>query len=417
MEVGSVTWPRYTVDVDIRRLIIVLCRVACRPPQLSSGPLLSGLFGAALLLSVQTLSAQPLPDSSYVDTHYTLLQLSAMAARGDARAAYLLGTRYASGRGGFRDDSQAVRWFTRAAELELPEAQFNLGVMHATGRGVERSPARAAGWFKLAAEQEFADAQHAIGTLYASGTGVEADANTAVRWLTKAAEQEHTLAQFNLGVIYEFANGVSRSLSRAKKWYQAAADGGYQPAAERLRALRDTMAKAGQSGASSSASVPQSARAKKPTVKTTPIRTRSTKSKITKALMTPILPLAPAKTNVIRKGNLVTKALVPRVNPSPTDPLAPLVGLSDARFTIQVISYLSRDRAASAVRRFKLGDAARIYTKRARGKLWYVVVYGDFESRTTAKKAIEKLPARLRRARPIVRKVAAIRKQLRAQQE
>ena len=91
--------------------------------------------------------AQALPDAAYVDSQYSLLQLSTMAEQGDARAAYLLGTRYASGRAGVRDDSQAVRWFKRAAELELPEAQFNLGVMYATGRGVVREPARAANWF------------------------------------------------------------------------------------------------------------------------------------------------------------------------------------------------------------------------------------------------------------------------------
>ena len=65
--------------------------------------------------------------------------------------------------------------------------------------------------------------------------------------------------------------------------------------------------------------------------------------------------------------------------------------------------------------RYELSEHARIY-KLSRGKTWYVVLYGEFASTEQAKAAIARLPEKLRRARPIVRKVATIRRQLRVQQ-
>ena len=343
--------------------------------------------------------AQALPDAAYVDSQYSLLQLSTMAEQGDARAAYLLGTRYASGRAGVRDDSQAVRWFKRAAELELPEAQFNLGVMYATGRGVVREPARAANWFRLSAEQGLADGQHAIGTLYASGSGVPRDQRKAAEWLGKAAAQDHAQAQFNLGVLYEFGQGVSRSLTRAKAWYGKAANGGYAPAAARLQRLRDSIAEVERSGP------------RRPSVRQ-PVATAQTTKRVPKPL--PPQPKSVAATTA--KPSAKPVARVPRVDPTPSDPLAALAGMDERRFTVQVISYHSRSRAAAAVRRYGLSEHARIYKKLSRGKTWYVVLYGEFASTEQAKAAIARLPEKLRRARPIVRKVATIRRQLRVQQ-
>ena len=80
-----------------------------------------------------------------------------LAGQGDARAAFLLGSRFASGNDGVRDDSEAARWFRQAADGGLAEAQYNLGVLYAQGRGVERDLAEAARWYRLAAEQGIAD--------------------------------------------------------------------------------------------------------------------------------------------------------------------------------------------------------------------------------------------------------------------
>ena len=72
------------------------------------------------------------------------------AESGDARAAFLLGMRYARPDDASRDDAEAVRWLRQAAEQGLAEAQYNLGIMYASGRGVARDYVQAYKWFSLA---------------------------------------------------------------------------------------------------------------------------------------------------------------------------------------------------------------------------------------------------------------------------
>jgi TPR repeat protein len=60
---------------------------------------------------------------------------------------------YSQGRGVPRDDAQAVAWYRKAAEQNLPLGQMNLGAMYLTGRGVPKDEAQAMGWFQKAAAQ------------------------------------------------------------------------------------------------------------------------------------------------------------------------------------------------------------------------------------------------------------------------
>jgi TPR repeat protein len=87
------------------------------------------------------------------DTVVGVETLLARARVGDVRASFLLGTRYPSGRAGYRDDSEALRWFRQAAEDGLAEAQYNLGIMYASGRGVSPGLSRAVPWSAEAAAQ------------------------------------------------------------------------------------------------------------------------------------------------------------------------------------------------------------------------------------------------------------------------
>ncbi|MFT5390690.1 MAG: TPR repeat protein [Gammaproteobacteria bacterium] len=130
---------------------------------------------------------------------------------GDARAAWLLGTRFASGRAGVRDDSEALRWFRRAADLGLPQAQYNIGIMYANGQGVPKDWVQASRWFENAAEQGLAQAQFNIGTLHSQGKGVALEDARAVHWLGRAAPSGLAAAQFNLAVLYEHGVGVGRN--------------------------------------------------------------------------------------------------------------------------------------------------------------------------------------------------------------
>ncbi len=59
---------------------------------------------------------------------------------------------YRKGEGVRRDYSEAVKWYSEAAERGLAAAQLNLGVMYAEGQGVRQDLVQAYKWFDLAAK-------------------------------------------------------------------------------------------------------------------------------------------------------------------------------------------------------------------------------------------------------------------------
>lgn len=105
-----------------------------------------------------------------------------LAEKGDATAAYQLGTLYAEGKGVVQSDKEAFEWFTKAANAGNASAQYNLAASYAEGLGVTRDDALAAKWFRRAADQGMAYAQLNLGILYANGRGVPQDNIEAVKW-------------------------------------------------------------------------------------------------------------------------------------------------------------------------------------------------------------------------------------------
>ena len=91
-----------------------------------------------------------------------------------------------------------MKWYRKAAEQGLANAQYKLGVAYVTGNGVEKDAAEAVKWYRKAAEQGYAKAQCFLGLCYAEGYGVTKDEAEAAKWYHKAAEQGHALAQKRL---------------------------------------------------------------------------------------------------------------------------------------------------------------------------------------------------------------------------
>lgn len=111
-----------------------------------------------------------------------------LAAAGDARAQFMMGTIYEQGLGVRQDLPAAARWYRKSAEGGNPSAQYNLGVFYQFGKGVPRDPAEAARWLRAAAEQGHGRAQNNLSTFYFTGIGVPRDAVEAWKWLTLSAE-------------------------------------------------------------------------------------------------------------------------------------------------------------------------------------------------------------------------------------
>jgi uncharacterized protein len=86
----------------------------------------------------------------------------------------------------------------REIGASAPPCRARLALAYAEGICTGRNPGEDVKWFRRAAEQDLAEAQNQLGVCYADGKGVPANRTEAVYWYRKAAEQGHQLAQANL---------------------------------------------------------------------------------------------------------------------------------------------------------------------------------------------------------------------------
>ena len=125
-----------------------------------------------------------------------------------------------------KDESEAVKWYRKAAEQGYDIAQVDLAKCYTEGKGVTSNYEEAVKWYRKAAELGNAEAQFELAVCYAEGKGTKKNVEESARWYRKAAEQGHAKAQFELGRCYTQGNGVSRNDVEAVKWYSKAAGQG-----------------------------------------------------------------------------------------------------------------------------------------------------------------------------------------------
>jgi len=160
-----------------------------------------------------------------------LADVRAKAEKGDAESQRLIGGAFHFGHLGVaKDDVEAAKWYLKAAEQGLREAQLFLGMFYAEGLGVAKDEVEGAKWLRKAAEQNLADAQFLLGLFCAEGRGVTKDEAEGVTWLRKAAEQNLAPAQYVLGSFYFHGEGVAKDEVEAVKWFRKAADKGLREA-------------------------------------------------------------------------------------------------------------------------------------------------------------------------------------------
>ncbi len=83
------------------------------------------------------------------------------------------------------------------------------------------------------------------------------------------------------------------------------------------------------------------------------------------------------------------------------------------RYTLQLLGVLDENSARNFAKRHNLGNKARVFRMLRDGKHWYVVVYGSYPDRDTARAAIATLASPLRTAGPWARSFASIQEQMR----
>jgi hypothetical protein len=381
-----------TLGTGLLLCAVIVCLAAVRPAVAATGD-----------------TPDPLRERT-ADTLYDVQYLLNLAEQGDRRAAFLLGARFASGRGGARDDSEAFRWFKQAAEAGLAEAQYNLGIMYANGRGVQRNMIEAARWYRAAAEQGVAEAQFNIGTLYGLGLGVQRNESLAAEWLHKAADKELPQAQYNLGILYEHGRGVRLDGRAALVWYQRAADQGYRDAEKRLQVLtaklnlsRGTVPSAPGRLAATPARAEPSAKAP-----AKPAETR--RPAVASPMPTPLLAKIDTQVAAKQPAGL---GRAPEKSPGTAHVAGGWIdGVDPGSYTLQLMSQTSE----ADVQRFLDGKidtgSGGYFIHEKAGTVWYSVVYGAYPNYKSAQKAAGELPAKFGKIKPWIRKVGVIHKQM-----
>ena len=364
-------------------------------PGLASAPA-RRVVGLVLMLNLMVMAVGGPAASTLAADSTDVTALLRRAESGDARAAFILGMRYAKPDDSSRDDAEAVRWLRQAAEQGLAEGQYNLGIMVAGGRGVARDAGQAADWYRKAAEQGLASAQYNLGAQYAVGDGVPRDEQQAAAWFQRAALQDVPEAAYNLGVLYDLGRGVDADAATAMHWYERAAERGYHPAASRLAALRAANPSlVAKPSAPSSAAVAAAQSAK--SAESVPGQSSPATAAVTSAAWS-----APSSAEPAGGGRASSAA---QRSASPW-----LAHLNPEHYTLQVLSHTDE----AAVRRYLKGNfndgEAGYFAFKLDGKTWYTVVTGDYASYSRATAAVQGLAGRLRGSQPWVRKIAVIQK-------
>jgi len=146
------------------------------------------------------------------------------ANTGDRDAQGFLGHEYANGpanrRGVPLDDKEAYKWWLKAADQGLADAQYMVGAWYCNGRGVEKDIEIGLKWLQKSIGQGNAAAQYFLGKTYAEGQGVDKNESAAFEWYQKAAEQWYPAAIVQLAWMYARGQGVSKDYMKACEWFQ-----------------------------------------------------------------------------------------------------------------------------------------------------------------------------------------------------
>ncbi len=158
-----------------------------------------------------------------VEKHEERARSGKRARRCAARDYFELGMCYAVGK---KDYTEAVKWYSRAAELGYVDAYSLLGTCYFWGSGVEKNEAEAVKWYSKAAQKGDASAQNGLAVCYFEGRGVTENEAEAIKLWRKSADHGNTLAFYNLGECYEEGSGLPQSDKKAVKYYKVAAKQG-----------------------------------------------------------------------------------------------------------------------------------------------------------------------------------------------
>ena len=185
-----------------------------------AGWLLCALLTASLA-QANTLeeAKQKLAEKDYAAARAIYLSL---ANQNDAKACYNLGLMSQNGDGVPKSMDEAVKWYTKSADLGYKEAQYTLGSLVFQRMIHSISYPQAVTYYEQAAQQGHVKSQLNLGMLYLRGEVIEQDMPNAVKWLSLAASNDNSEAQGYLAELYQQGAGVEQSTVKAAMWLMLA---------------------------------------------------------------------------------------------------------------------------------------------------------------------------------------------------
>jgi hypothetical protein len=126
----------------------------------------------------------------------------------------------------------------RAADSGNVDAQYNLGVCLRRGLGVERNDAEAERLYSAAAQMRHRSAQLALGGMKAERARSDDEWTEVAHWYRLAADSGHPSAMMALAELYESGRGLASDRSSALTLYRQALEAGRTDASAQVLRLQ-----------------------------------------------------------------------------------------------------------------------------------------------------------------------------------
>ena len=301
----------------------------------------------------------------------------ALAIKGDVRAQFFLSVYFDKLSDSPKDRENAKRWLTASANNGFVPAQFNIGNNYHRGKYGYINNKMAEYWWNQAAMQGFPDAQYHLATLY-----------------------------------YRGEKGVVRNLKEATYWFEQAAKGGYKDAADAALLVR-----AGSESLPIRAGGPNNIAYDDPRIVSKLTLTSNQISQAEQSIkQAKEQPQPEAAQRELQPEKLPTpdiqlpEEVISKIKlPKPEQQKSSWVSQQPpGNYTIQLLASTISQECKN--HRNRLAAMAKLETHiqpfMKKGRRYCAVIYGSYGSYSKAKSTLSRLPSKIRKAKPWIRKIA-----------
>ncbi|MGN1033040.1 MAG: tetratricopeptide repeat protein, partial [Intestinibacter sp.] len=135
-----------------------------------------------------------------------ILELEKQAEEGDVDTQFSLGDYYFvlnKENDNEENNKNAFKWYKKAAENGLPDAQYNLAGLYMNGLGIEENREKAFEWYEKVAEQGHIESKLCLAICYEQGIGTDMDEKKAFNIVKSIEDKNNPDIEYCLGVYYE----------------------------------------------------------------------------------------------------------------------------------------------------------------------------------------------------------------------